>query len=45
MATLNKKTVYIAFAIVAFASLVRSEGLAIFLVLSIMFFKKYRRKN
>jgi len=35
----NKKTVYITFAIIAFATLVRSEGLAIFLVLSIMFFK------
>lgn len=41
----NKKTVYISFAIIAFATLVRSEGLAIFLVLSIIFFIKYRREN
>ena len=41
----NKKTVYIAFALAALATLVRSEGLAIFLVLSIMFFIKFRKEK
>tara|TARA_B110001454_G_scaffold214884_1_gene235383 strand:+ start:521 stop:2047 length:1527 start_codon:yes stop_codon:yes gene_type:complete len=41
----NKKNVYLSFVIVALAALVRTEGIAIFLVLSIMFFIKYRKEN
>ena len=41
----NKKTVYLSFVIVALSALVRTEGIAIFLVLSIMFFIKYRKEN
>ena len=41
----NKKNVYLSFVIIALASLVRTEGLAMFLVLSIMFFIKYRKEN
>jgi hypothetical protein len=41
----NKKTIYIAFVLAAFATLVRSEGLAIFLVLSIVFFIKFRNEK
>jgi hypothetical protein len=41
----NKKNVYLCFVIVGFASLIRTEGMAIFFVLSIMFFIKYRKEN
>ena len=41
----NKKAVYLSFVIVGLSSLVRTEGMAIFLVLSIMFFIKYRNEN
>ncbi len=41
----NPKNVYLSFVIIALASLVRTEGLAMFLVLSIMFFIKYRKEN
>lgn len=38
----NKKLVYSSFAIVSLATLVRSEGLFLFIVLSIMFFVRFR---
>jgi len=41
----DKKTVYISFVLIAFATLVRTEGLAMFLVLSIMFFIKFRNEK
>jgi hypothetical protein len=41
----NKKIVYLSFVIVGLSSLVRTEGMAIFLVLSIMFFIKYRNEK
>jgi len=39
----NKKTVYFSFVVVSFATIIRGEGLAFFLVLSIMFFIRYRK--
>jgi len=41
----NKKLVYFSFVLVSFAILVRAEGLAFFIVLSIMFFIRYRKEN
>ena len=41
----NKKNVYLSFVIVALAALVRTEGIAMFLVLSIIFFIKYRKEK
>lgn len=41
----NKKTIYISFVLIGLATLVRTEGLAMFLVLSIMFFVKFRNEK
>lgn len=41
----NKKTVYISFGIIALSTLVRSEGVILFLVFSILFFIRYRREQ
>ena len=41
----NKKLVYFSFVLVSLATVVRSEGLAFFVVLSIMFFIRYRKEN
>jgi hypothetical protein len=41
----NKKLVYFSFALVSLATIVRAEGLCFFLVLSIMFFIRYRKGN
>ena len=39
----NKKLTFVSFVAIAFASMVRSEGLFLFLAISIMFFIKYRK--
>jgi len=39
----NKKFVYLAFAVVALTSMVRAEGVILFLIISIMFFVRYRK--
>jgi len=41
----NKKMVYVSFVFVSLAILVRAEGLAFFVVLSVMFFIRYRKEN
>ena len=41
----NKKLVYVSFVLVSLAALVRAEGLAFFVVLSVMFFIRYRKEN
>lgn len=41
----NKKLVYLSFALVSLATIVRAEGLFIFGILSIMFFIRYRKEN
>lgn len=41
----NKKSVYFSFILVALATTIRVEGLAFFVVLSIMFLIRYRRDN
>lgn len=41
----NRRTVYLSFVVVAFATMVRGEGLALFLVLSIMFLIRYRQEK
>lgn len=38
----SKKTVYFSFILISFATIIRAEGVAFFLVLSIIFFIKYR---
>ena len=43
--TLDKKMIYISFAIVALCSLVRSEGLFILVVFSIFYFIKFRKEG
>ncbi len=40
----NKKLMYISFAIVAFATLVRAEGIILFIILSVLFFN-FNKKN
>lgn len=41
----NKKLVYFSFVLVSLATIVRAEGLVFFLVLSVMFFIRYRKEN
>lgn len=41
----NKKIVYFSFALVALATIIRSEGLSFFVVLSIMFLIRYRKEK
>ncbi len=41
----NKKLVYFSFVLVSLATIIRAEGLIFFLVLSIMFFIRYRKEN
>ncbi len=41
----NKKLVYFSFVLVSLATIIRAEGLVFFLVLSIMFFIRYRKEN
>jgi hypothetical protein len=41
----NKKIVYFSFALVALATIIRAEGLAFFVMLSIMFLIRYRKEN
>ena len=41
----NKKLVYFSFFVVALATLVRGEGITLFMVMSIMFFIRYRREK
>ena len=41
----NRRIVYLSFVVVAFATMVRGEGLALFLVLSIMFLIRYRQER
>ena len=41
----NKKLVYVSFVLVSLAILVRVEGFSFFLVLSVMFFIRYRKEN
>ena len=41
----NKKAVYFSFVLVSLATIVRAEGLVFFLVLSVMFFARYRKEG
>ena len=41
----NKKIIYVSFGITALSTLVRSEGIMLFLVFSILFFIRYRREH
>jgi hypothetical protein len=41
----NKKLIYFSFVLVSLATIIRAEGLVFFLVLSIMFFIRYRKEN
>jgi len=41
----NKKIVYFSFVVVSFATMIRGEGLAFFLVLSIIFLIRYRKEG
>lgn len=43
--SVNKKLVYFSFVLISFATIIRGEGLAFFLVLSIMFLIRYRKEK